>query len=227
MTREQLAAWFTDLAGRRPREMLSNHAGLTLPAQSWITEVGALIEAAFPPSHFVSRRFNEPIAPRRNTTGSSRSPDGHAEFAKVEGVFEAARKIFAEDRLDSLTSTIRIQAEFEFIDTAAVLLGDGHRVAAAVLAGGALEVHLRRLYEQTPNLGRINGDPSINKYDAQIARARNDGVRVPYDPNDSRQILAWADHRNTAAHRPDQFAATVPQLQLMLDGIRDFIMRTR
>ena len=53
---------------------------------------------------------------------------------------------------------------------------------------------------------------------AELAKAR------VYGGNDQKQVVAWADIRNDAAHAHyDNY--TAPQVSLMIQGIRDFMAR--
>lgn len=225
MTRDRLLVWLTELETRRPTENLGNRNGLSPEAAAWEVEVGSMLESALPPGHFLLREWAKPLPP--SIERSTRGPDAHSRFQQVRGFFIAAKRLIEEDRTGTLVDEIRAQTESEVLDTAFALLVDDHRIAAAVLGGGALEVHLRRLYERTPGLTAFRGDPTIAKYDGAFAQARNTNQPVPYGTADSKSVIAWADHRNAAAHTPDRFMATGDQVKLMLEGIRDFLVRTK
>lgn len=53
---------------------------------------------------------------------------------------------------------------------------------------------------------------------------RNQGVPV-YSANDGKLVEGWGGIRNEAAHTPASFTRGKNQVELMLDGIRDFIAR--
>jgi hypothetical protein len=72
----------------------------------------------------------------------------------------------------------------------------------------------------------IIGDGSISKYDAAIAKARNDGTATVYAATDSKLVTGWGGIRNDAAHDPGAFSRSREDVRRMIDGIREFISRT-
>ena len=111
------------------------------------------------------------------------------------GVFQAATKQLREGRLSSLIDGIRAETEDELLDQALVLINANHLAAATVIAGGALETHLRHLVSK--NSLTITGDGAISKYDGAIAQVRNNGPVEVYSATDSKQVGAWAGMRTT------------------------------
>src|SRR5262249_19597128 len=96
------------------------------------------------------------------------------------------------------------------------LLSEKYKDAAAVIAGGVLEQHLRALcakHGATPVPRNLN--------------ALNDALyRQPpgaYGSQFMKQVTAWADIRNDAAHAHyDKVDAK--QVELMIAGIRHFLL---
>jgi hypothetical protein len=111
------------------------------------------------------------------------------------------------------------------LDQATALLGSNYLAAAAVIAGGALEAHLQHLVAK--NGLTIIGDGSISKYDGAIGKARNDGTVTVYEGIDSKLVNSWGGIRNDAAHDPASFNRTQEEVRRMIDGIREFIGKTR
>jgi hypothetical protein len=72
-----------------------------------------------------------------------------------KGIFASAHEQLREGRLDSFIDTVRAQAEDDLLEQAEALRDDGLLVAATVLAGGALEVHLRQLCAKTRSRFRV------------------------------------------------------------------------
>src|SRR5688572_29560554 len=104
------------------------------------------------------------------------------------------------------------------------LLSERYKDAAAVMAGGALEQHIKRL---TP------------KHGVPLTSADKNGLPVPrraqtlndelykagaYLVGDQKQVTAWLDLRNDAAHA-NYGKYTDKQVGLLIAGIRDFITR--
>jgi hypothetical protein len=117
---------------------------------------------------------------------------------------------------------VRAETVAELLQQAEGLLKSGHLVAAAVLAGGALESHLRHLC--TTHSLTWAGAGSIATYDAAVAQARNLGNTI-YSATDTKCVIAWGGLRNDAAHSPTTFSASESQVQLAIDGILQFIAR--
>jgi hypothetical protein len=140
------------------------------------------------------------------------------------GIFRAATRLLKDGRIGSLLDAVRVETEDELLDQATALLNAGHVIAAAVIAGGALETHLRHLV--TKNSLEVKGDGSISKYDAAISKARNDGTASIYQATDTKLVTSWGGIRNDAAHEPTMFTHSKETVQRMIDGIREFISRT-
>src|SRR5207253_2467979 len=87
-------------------------------------------------------------------------------------------------------------------------------VAAAVITGGVLEEHLRKLCAKHGIA--LQPKATINPMNVELAK------KNVYGLNDQQQITAWAATRNEAAHlHPNNF--TPQQVDLMIAGIRHFI----
>ncbi|MBX3271114.1 MAG: hypothetical protein KF729_12685 [Sandaracinaceae bacterium] len=93
-----------------------------------------------------------------------------------------------------------------------------------MIAGGALETVLRYLCEKHTILPIGSG--TIAKYQQEMAKARGAGNEV-ISNGDEKQVLAWSDLRNQAAHTPLDFMKnrTAPEVSLMIAGIRSFIAK--
>ena len=88
------------------------------------------------------------------------------------------------------------------LDQAGKLLEDGYLAAATVIAGGALETHLRHLVSRH---GRTkSGAGTIGKH-CEALRDTSDGkCRSILSTADDKQITAWGDLRNQAAPQADR-----------------------
>lgn len=228
MKQTDLIAWFKHLEASQPKENVSNHAGLAAEAGAWLYECRAACAAALPLGHVLLREWDVPLSPTKER--SSRSPDAYALFQRGVSLTTATRRLVESDRVGSLSASVRIQTESEVLETAFVLLNEGDPkllIAAVVLAGGALEVHMRRLFELVPDIAPFKGSPSIEKYANAIDTARNEGKPVPYDATTGKQVKAWGAARNDAAHTPDRFKMSPAEVRLMLDGVQNFLASVR
>jgi len=135
----------------------------------------------------------------------------------LAGVLKALRDDYASGRLLSIQERIHSDVFSDFLETAEYLIGDeGLKDPAAVLAGGVLEQHLRKLCDK--NGIAIPPKPKLDTMNADLAKQ---GV---YGKNDQKQVTAWAAIRNDAAHA--QYSNyTAEQVKLMIAWVRDFIGR--
>ena len=221
MKREDIQAWFESLlarAGALPGNR--GHDGRTLllegPAQEWATEAQTALYSVLPESHPVREQWARVLK------------DPRARFIaevmeKLLGIFAAADTLIRENRISSLIDGIWIEAESNLLDQATVLVEADYRAAAAVIAGGALETHLRHYVGN--HCVATNGEGSISKYNGAVGQARkaNPGL---YSTNDGKLVEGWGGLRNEAAHAPGAFAQTKEEIKRMIDGIREFIAQT-
>ncbi len=185
-------------------------------ATKWLVAARTAMESIFPPEHPVRKQWER-------VAGNNGSVTDEHDFEKLRAVFEAALELLEQGRVTSLVDGVREEAVSELLDQAAHLGDKNYLVAAAVLAGGALESHLRHLCIKNALQGSGNG--SISNYDAAIAVARKAGTML-YSPTDSKLILGWGGLRNDAAHQPTTFSTNQEEVRLMIEGIRQFIGRS-
>ncbi len=140
----------------------------------------------------------------------------------LRSIFTAAHEILRSGRLSSLIEGIRAETVAELLDQAKTLASGGYQVAAVVIAGGALETFLLHLCNR--NKLTWQGDGSISKYEGALAQARNSGTEI-ISATDCKQVIAWGGIRNDAAHSPATFKRSEEQVDLMVEGIRQFIAR--
>jgi hypothetical protein len=212
MTEVELVAWYAKISKVTPDDDT---------AADWITEAESALAAVFPDSHPVRSAWAATRARGGTAIGWTKSKGIVKEF---EGIFASAERQLKEGRLRSITDGIRVETVGECLEVADALLGANHVVAAMVIAGGALEVHLRHLCGRFGVLPSGNG--SISTYNDALSKARNAGTTT-ISASDSKSVTAWGGRRNDAAHSPTTFAATVEEVRLIVEGIRQFIARTQ
>jgi hypothetical protein len=139
------------------------------------------------------------------------------------GVVKAALRILEGGHLGTILDGVRADTVVELLDQAEALLPK-YTVAAAVIAGGALETHLLHLCSRASIVPA--GDGSIGKYDGAVAQARNQSPPGVYSTTDSKLVGGWGGIRNDAAHSPTTFTLTADDVRLMIEGIRQFVART-
>ncbi|MFH1893780.1 MAG: hypothetical protein ABIK83_13995 [Candidatus Zixiibacteriota bacterium] len=99
------------------------------------------------------------------------------------------------------------------------LADSGYKDAAAVIAGSALEAHLRQLCQRYHVDSEAKGiRKKVDLINSELSKA------VAYSKGDQKNVTAWLDLRNKAAHG-DYGAYTKDQVALLIASVRDFITR--
>jgi hypothetical protein len=182
-------------------------------AREWATEAEAALAAIFPEGH-----------PNRRSWDKIIGSDEHIGeiMDKLIGIFKGATNQIRTGRIGSLIDAIRVESESDLLDQAEQLLAGGYFAAAVVIAGGALETHLK-CYCQKHSISII-GDGSISKYSGAVGQARKTTANL-YDANDGKRVEAWGGTRNEAAHSPGAFKQTKEEILRYIEGIREFLSR--
>ena len=141
------------------------------------------------------------------------------------GILRGLRSDLAGGFLDDLALKMETEISGDYLGQAEQLLKEGRHghyehVPAAVLAGAVLEKSLRSLCarQQTP-ISIINEKGELKTMNPLIDDLKSAGL---YNEVKAKQLRAWADIRNKAAHGHfDQF--TKQDVELMLKAISDFL----
>jgi len=144
---------------------------------------------------------------------------------QLVGVVDSLRVDISLGYLDSQRELIHGELFGDFLEMAQHLLDEGYKDAAAVIAGSSLEAHLRQLCQKS-------AIPTEVKSDARVAPKKADRLNSDlaaaeiYSKLDQKNVTAWLDLRNKAAHGLyDQYASA--QVALLISGNRDFLTRHR
>ncbi|MDQ3356301.1 MAG: hypothetical protein M3502_06220 [Actinomycetota bacterium] len=134
------------------------------------------------------------------------------------GILKALRGDIQAGYLTTFEEQVHADVFADFLDMADRLVADDYVLPAAVVAGAALEAHLRALAARNNVTTQARGKP-------KRAAALNDDLSKQdvYRKAEHKQVLAWQDLRNSAAHGDDGFSPA--EVRLMNQGIRDFIAR--
>jgi hypothetical protein len=104
-----------------------------------------------------------------------------------------------------------------------LLLDEGYKDAAAVIAGSALESHLRQLCMKNSIAIEVNPSKGIQPKKADSMNS-DLGNANAISKLDQKNVTAWLDLRNKAAH--GRYADyTRDQVVLLIAGVRDFVTR--
>ncbi|OYV06506.1 MAG: DUF4145 domain-containing protein [Verrucomicrobiales bacterium VVV1] len=127
--------------------------------------------------------------------------------------------------LDSLSSHIEAEVASDYLAQAEQLMGDGsvgkyEHVAAAVLCGSVLEKALKQLCgEQVPPISVVTSNGAPKTLNPLIDALKSSGL---FNEPKAKQLRAWADLRNNAAHGEfSQFKQD--DVKLMLLGVNSFL----
>ena len=140
----------------------------------------------------------------------------------IIGITQALKSDLENDYLKSLSEIIHSDLFSDYIEMSSYLLEEGYKDPAAVLTGSTLETHLRNLcLKNAIAIEYENGKGKIvpKKADSLNADLAKEGV---YNKTFQKQITAWLDLRNNAAHgKYDQYRDK--EVKLMISGILNFI----
>jgi hypothetical protein len=122
--------------------------------------------------------------------------------------------------VESIVELVHADTYGDYLEMADELLGKGYKDPTAVIAGTTLEVHVRALcVKHGVDTERPDGSPK--KADTMNTDLKKAGV---YDTLRQKQLTAWMDLRNKAAHG-DYQAYGEADIRLLVQGVRDFMLR--
>ena len=136
------------------------------------------------------------------------------------GILKALKADYEAGYLLSIQELIHGDVFSDFLEMAEHLNSEGYKDPSAVLAGGVLEEHLRKLCIKS-KVSILKPDGSPKKADSM----NNDlAGATAITKLDQKNVTAWLGLRNDAAH--GHFAKyNKDQVTLQISGIRDFITR--
>ena len=146
-----------------------------------------------------------------------------AKLSMVMGVVDALRADLEAGYLHTLPELIHAELFGDFLEMADHLLEEGYRDAAAVLAGGTLESHIRQLcYAHGVSVESSTATgPRPKKAEQLNSDLAHQGAISKID---SKNVTAWLGLRNSAAHA--KYADySQEQVRILVTAVRDFITR--
>ena len=146
----------------------------------WATSVLNLLQRIFGEDSIHFQHFS------RNADNVGES---EISFQRVIAIFNAAREDYEGGYLFNLQSLVKAEVFDDMLEQASALLLAGYKDPACVVAGVALETTLKDLCSRK---GIAHG--KLDKMNADLAKI---GL---YNKGMQKQITAWADRRNSAAH---------------------------
>lgn len=141
----------------------------------------------------------------------------------ARGALEALRLDIEADALDRLEQLVHAAVFDDLLAQADYFVSDGYTLPAAVVAGAALEEHLRQLAAKQ---GVALSRPGKRGSEPKKASELNDELHKAqaYTQVDWRRVQVWLDLRNEAAHGKPEFQQRTEQdIRPMIDGVRALI----
>jgi hypothetical protein len=174
----------------------------------------AFIESTFGRSHSYYAEFNNKVSDSWQSSGKY-----------ALGILTAIRDQVKGGWIETTKGLVTAEVFGDFLEMAEHLLDQKYKDAAAVVAGSVLEEHLRQLC--IANSLPVEDSPEGRPVPRKADRLNADLAAVgKYSKLDQKQVTAWLDLRNKAAHgRYSEY--TEQQVALMLGGVRDFVSRVR
>lgn len=186
------------------------------PFGEWRTQSLTLLQVVFGPDHVYTQDFD-----KFTSFDRSREIAGLRHVQAGIGALNAASEDYARGYTWTFKEIVHADVFDDFLEMASYLIDDGgFKDAAAVLAGGTLEEHLRQLCQKHGvSTTTVQGRPK------QASVMNDDLKNLPvYQQPLWRKVQSWLDIRNDAAHaKYGNYAQT--DVEQMIDGIRDFIDR--
>jgi len=148
----------------------------------------------------------------------------HTHTPSIVGVVKALLDDVKAGHLQSLVELVHAETFADFLDMAQHLADTGYKDAAGVIAGSALESHLRALCAKAGlSIDFTKPDGTIAPKKAESMNSDLAGANV-YSKLDQKNVTAWLDLRNKAAHgKYAEYQAG--QVSMLIAGVRDFLTR--
>lgn len=140
-----------------------------------------------------------------------------------KGILTSIKTEIEKGWLSTIKGLISAEIFSDFLDMAEHLLSEKYEHPAAVMIGSVLEEHLRQLCDKNGiAITEIkNGKTLPKKADLLNADLVGKGI---YNKLDQKNIIAWLDLRNKAAHGK-YTEYNIQQVEFMLQGVTEFMVR--
>jgi hypothetical protein len=141
----------------------------------------------------------------------------------IVGIVKALKSDLEDGYLYSFSELVRGEMFEDLIEMAEHLVEEGYKDAAAVIAGASLESHLRELSNKNGvSVDYTAKDGSTRKKKAE--HLNQELGKNAYSLFDQKQITAWLDLRNNAAHG-NYAEYDQDQVAKLIEWVGDFISK--
>lgn len=143
----------------------------------------------------------------------------------IIGTVKALKSDLEKGYLKNLHDIIQAEIFSDYLEMSSYLINEGFKDPSAVIIGSTLEAHLRELCKA--NSVEIQRENSSGKWVPKKAEVMNSDLSKlgVYSLAHQKQITAWLDLRNSAAHG-NYTSYSIAEIKLMLQGIKHFILTT-
>ncbi len=142
------------------------------------------------------------------------------------GILKALRHDIAAGYLDTLKELIHAGVFADFLEMAKYLLDQGYKDASAVLIGGVLEEHLRKLCEKNDiEIDFMNSQGKLRPKKVEAMNADLAREKI-YSKTEQKSVMFWYALRTHAAHA-EYTEYDESQIEQMYQGVLAFITRHR
>ena len=211
---ESIIIEFNELKSRTKYSDLSDVVDY-VKMQTFITQSRASVTRISGRDSVYCKQIEEILAKKNETD--------HGKMVMIIGVVAALQADLRSGYMASFQEIVHGELFADFLEMAKYLQSEGFKDAAAVIAGGTIEAQLRQLCIKNGIAVEIEtpkgSEPKkADKMNADLAKEN------VYSKLDQKNITAWLDLRNKAAHG-HYSEYTKEQVELLIAGIRDFITR--
>ncbi|TEU19422.1 MAG: hypothetical protein E3J21_03730 [Anaerolineales bacterium] len=183
---------------------------------------GGLAEFRTASLAFLSRIFGEE-SPNFKEFDKKITSHRPSTVEKGIGILRASKEELEGGWLTTTKGLLSAEIFSDFLEMAEHLLAENYKDAAAVIIGSVLEEHIRQLAQKhgIDVTFEKSGRQIPKKADSLNAELAKAGV---YNKLDQKNITAWLDLRNNAAHgRYEEYSRS--QVELMHQSVLDFMTR--
>jgi hypothetical protein len=174
--------------------------------------------------HACVSRYSPPGSTYRTEADNAIKAGAIARTSMLKGVLHALRTDVEKGRLARFEETLHADVYSDLLSQAEGLQNEGFSRAATVIAGAALEEHVRLLATK-------HGIPTLYNGKPKQSSMMNNELRGAAIYTDAQRTIVegWQKLRNIAAHGQPGFDGTntshVGNVAPMIDGIRGFIVQ--
>ncbi len=184
----------------------------------WETSVLSLLDRVFGRASTTFERFNNKVC-----NPPSGYNDNYAQyFEQLHAVFLSSKSDYEGGYIFDVRNLVHAEVFSNELEQAEHFLTSGYKVASAIITGVVLETTIKKICSQH----EISLTDHKGKFIATDTLITNLRKQTVYNEAEAKQLRAWMDLRNEAAHgkRKDD-DLELGEISRMIQGVNDFIAR--